>query len=323
MTQPVMSADGNYMWTGSEWIPAPPPHSVDSKQSISMQDSVISGDIVHNTVHNDAEAISSAVIAALDQIGLVKGTPPKAITAEQNHQIEEVNKMVNFAEEGGIDLSPDAYWRLFESEIKQPDLAFKHLEAMERSAKALGDVINERKAKNLITFLSWIDDNESVHLPTLESYTLNTIQLAKQHGSRSLEGLALQILSEIYGYSDVNKCLKCEKQMLVIWNELGEWNKSLEALGAMMGSYSSLGQYSEAEACFQSALQIIHQHKLESFQELWLYECKIELVKHTRKGWLGKVSKEGKAEIQEYVDRIRLLCLERNFDFDEWFGELE
>ena len=41
-----------------------------------MQDSVIGGDVVHNTVvNNDPAAVTTAVIAALQQMGMVNPTP--------------------------------------------------------------------------------------------------------------------------------------------------------------------------------------------------------------------------------------------------------
>lgn len=71
MSDPVMSPDGKFMWTGSEWVPAPPP-SEDSGM-INMQDSVIAGDVVRNTViNNDAEAVTNAVVSALQQMGMIK-----------------------------------------------------------------------------------------------------------------------------------------------------------------------------------------------------------------------------------------------------------
>ena len=81
MADVTYSPDGKFMWTGSEWIPAPP--SADSIEgqapSLNMQDSVMSGDIVHNTViNNDATAVTSAVIEALKQLGVLdqKNTVP-------------------------------------------------------------------------------------------------------------------------------------------------------------------------------------------------------------------------------------------------------
>jgi hypothetical protein len=45
MSDPVFSPDGKLMWTGSEWIPAPP-----ASQSVDVRDSVIMGD-VHQETH--------------------------------------------------------------------------------------------------------------------------------------------------------------------------------------------------------------------------------------------------------------------------------
>jgi len=80
MADPVYSPDGKFMWTGKEWIPAPPSAedvpNQPSEQTINMQDSVIGGDVVHKTViNNDPTAVTSAVIAALQQMGMVNQTP--------------------------------------------------------------------------------------------------------------------------------------------------------------------------------------------------------------------------------------------------------
>ena len=65
------------MWTGTEWIPAPPNASAAQTpapaNTLNLQDSVMSGDIVHNTViNNDTAAVTSAVIEALQQLGLLE-----------------------------------------------------------------------------------------------------------------------------------------------------------------------------------------------------------------------------------------------------------
>ncbi len=79
MSEPVYSPDGKFMWTGSEWIPAPPASegtAIPSEQTLNLQDSVIGGDVVHSTViNNDPTAVTAAVIAALQQMGLVNPTP--------------------------------------------------------------------------------------------------------------------------------------------------------------------------------------------------------------------------------------------------------
>ena len=85
MPDPVISPDGKFMWTGDEWIPVPPSTEPQSnelgEQSLNMQDSVIGGDVVHSTViNNDPAAVTSAVIEALQQMGMIgktsEATPP-------------------------------------------------------------------------------------------------------------------------------------------------------------------------------------------------------------------------------------------------------
>ncbi|HIG20448.1 MAG: hypothetical protein CXT67_08475 [Methanobacteriota archaeon] len=80
MADPTYSPDGKFMWTGSEWIPAPPKSEPEppspSEQALNMQDSVIGGDVVHSTViNNDATAVTSAVITALQQLGMINQEP--------------------------------------------------------------------------------------------------------------------------------------------------------------------------------------------------------------------------------------------------------
>ena len=96
MADVTYSPDGKFMWTGSEWIPAPPNASPSEEQPISlnMQDSVMSGDIIHNTVvNNDATAVTSAVIEALKQLGLLE---PKNTTPAAALPVEEVELPASF-----------------------------------------------------------------------------------------------------------------------------------------------------------------------------------------------------------------------------------
>jgi hypothetical protein len=62
MTKPVFSPDGKFMWTGSEWIPAPPSSGQSAK--ISVQDSVVSGDVnitQNKTIINESKARKSCL----------------------------------------------------------------------------------------------------------------------------------------------------------------------------------------------------------------------------------------------------------------------
>ncbi len=80
------------MWTGTEWVPAPPTAAPDpiepSEQGLNMQDSVIGGDVVHSTViHNDPAAVTSAVIHALREMGAF-GAAPAAPPAPPTPEVE-------------------------------------------------------------------------------------------------------------------------------------------------------------------------------------------------------------------------------------------
>ena len=84
MAEPLFSPDGKWMWSGSEWIPAPPGQG---GQQLNMQDSVIGGDVVQNTnIHNDPTAVTEAVISALQHMGMlgqvVEQAPPSSPEVE-------------------------------------------------------------------------------------------------------------------------------------------------------------------------------------------------------------------------------------------------
>ena len=67
MDEPVYSPDGKFLWTGSDWIPAPPEGG---SNILNMQDSVIGGDVISNTtINNDPSAVTEAVINALQEMG--------------------------------------------------------------------------------------------------------------------------------------------------------------------------------------------------------------------------------------------------------------
>jgi hypothetical protein len=91
MDDAVISPDGKWMWSGSEWIPAPPKQS---SQQVNMQDSVIAGDVISNTtIHNDPSAVTEAVITALRQMGMlgqvVEQAPPPSPEIELPRTLEK------------------------------------------------------------------------------------------------------------------------------------------------------------------------------------------------------------------------------------------
>ena len=87
MADPIYSPDGNFIWDGSQWVPVSPV----SKQTVDMQDSVISGDVVSNTniQSSDAEVIKVAMegvvasIREMNQPQIRTAPPPLPIAPAQ------------------------------------------------------------------------------------------------------------------------------------------------------------------------------------------------------------------------------------------------
>lgn len=98
MADPLFSPDGKWMWSGNEWIPAPP--SQGSPQ-INMQDSVITGDIVQNTTinmtqQNDLHNYMKTMVDSLSE-----GREEKAT------EIYELAKKINY--ESAVSLYENEY----------------------------------------------------------------------------------------------------------------------------------------------------------------------------------------------------------------------
>ena len=101
MTDPVISPDGKWMWTGSEWIPAPP---AAEPVSVSMQDSVIAGDV--NITQNNAEDIATAMVQALERMGFSGQSSPEELTPSQEKEVEQVLEMSEQLADHGIEIDP-------------------------------------------------------------------------------------------------------------------------------------------------------------------------------------------------------------------------
>jgi len=56
MADPIFSPDGKWMWTGSEWIPAPPSSASGADSAINLQDSMMSGNVNVEQNSNDASS---------------------------------------------------------------------------------------------------------------------------------------------------------------------------------------------------------------------------------------------------------------------------
>ena len=85
MADPIFSPDGKWMWTGSEWIPAPPSSS--QSANVNLHDSVIGGDV--NITQNNAVDIATAMVQALERMGFSGQSSPTELTASQEKEVEQ------------------------------------------------------------------------------------------------------------------------------------------------------------------------------------------------------------------------------------------
>ena len=70
MAEPIKSPDGNFVWDGDKWLPIS-----NNNQSLQMQDSVMSGDVVTNISHNSAD--SEVLRVALEGVGKLMQSSPQ------------------------------------------------------------------------------------------------------------------------------------------------------------------------------------------------------------------------------------------------------
>jgi tetratricopeptide (TPR) repeat protein len=128
MADPIFSPDGKWMWTGSEWIPAPPSSasgansttnlqdsmmsgnvnveqkSDDASSVINLKDSAMSGDI--NITQNNAEDIATAMVQALERMGFSGQSSPAELKPSQEKEVEQVLEMSEQLAGHGIEVDP-------------------------------------------------------------------------------------------------------------------------------------------------------------------------------------------------------------------------
>ena len=79
MTGPIISPDGKWMWTGSEWIPAPPTSASADDSIINLGDSVISGNVNIELYPNDSSPTNN-----LRNGGILDGICPSCSKMKEN-----------------------------------------------------------------------------------------------------------------------------------------------------------------------------------------------------------------------------------------------
>lgn len=180
MDRPVFSPDGKWMWSGSEWIPAPPGQS---SQQLNMQDSVIGGDVVNNTtIHNDPTAVTEAVITALQQMGMlgqvVEQAPPASPEVELPQTLENGTRVfVNWKNYGHFysgkvaRSNPDGTYLIhFDDGDVEDHVNMGRIKPLDENSEAVQAYIehDSQAERELIEAFQVFDTNETGTIPARE-----------------------------------------------------------------------------------------------------------------------------------------------------------
>ena len=232
MTAPVTSPDGKWIWTGSEWIPAPPTstptadstvnledsmmsgnvdleqNSSDASSVINLKDSAMSGDV--NITQNNPEDIAKAMMQALENFGFPKN--PSPIDLVENLDIEksvehlsQVSHVLELSEQLtnlGINIEPQSEISLGLAaySAEQMDVAQDHFL---RALKSLQSIESEELSQesyadkiNAMAYLGYIAESRGdLHLA--EQLLKEVEILMRQIGGRTLSGGYTLFESEI------------------------------------------------------------------------------------------------------------------------------
>jgi len=286
-----LTEDGKWMWDGANWVPnlMPTPISAsnESTQKVVMQDSVISGDIIHN----DTEAISSAVIAALDRIGLVKGITP---TEQQKQELEAVDQLVQSHED---ELSPEVYYELAESAMMSFDLdkVMEMLGKTHEAAIKTNDLLWENTARNSQLFCELIINGQG---EWNEVYKLCNASLenTRNVGSKKHEAIALDLLANLHSdlghETGLRESVSLTIQMIQILCEQENWEEAALSFASAIEDLVKLGDFRMAENYFNQTMELKQKHNLHPLVSLIAYSGKLQLIAATMGGVQAQIESQ-------------------------------
>ena len=319
MPEPQLSPDGNWMWNGTQWVPNPNivHRSSSNNQKVTLNDSVISGDVI-NTVNNSPEAIASGVLAALKEIGIVRGLPASDEQLEKIHEIEELI-------ESNENLSPDVYYSMADKELK---LAMNYIEDFQKMRNVLskakkyynqslksslinGDKFWEALASSSIDYVEFLEvcfsgtnyldvDKDKVFLfgeRVIEKISEKSKILESANDIKKLveihkmKGDAYQVFGNLLRWSDYDNAKTFfdlainENQKVVNYsNSTNQWEDVANSYSELLDLFTITKNYNMAEMSFKEASTIIEKHNLDDINKFHLYINHLSFVKATKVG---------------------------------------
>jgi tetratricopeptide (TPR) repeat protein len=277
MADPIFSPDGKWMWTGSDWIPAPPSsasgadstinledsmisgnvnveqNSNDASSTINLKDSAMSGDI--NITQNNAEDIATAMVRALERMGFSGQSSPAELTPSQEAEVEQVLEMSEQLAGHGIEIDPLTEITLGNA----AKLAGRTHSAQQHYMRALetfrknGDRQGEAASLNNLGIIAEIRGD----LDEAERLQRESLAIMREIGDRQGEADSLINLGNIANTrGDLAEAERLQRESVAIKREIGDRQgeaASLINLGIIM---NSKGQHDEERRMYTSAVRI-------------------------------------------------------------------
>ena len=277
MDEPIFSPDGKWMWTGSEWIPAPPSsskgadstitledsmmsgnvninqNSNDASSAISLKDSAMSGDI--NITQNNAEDIATAMLQALERIGFSGQSSPAELTPTQEKEVEQVLEMSEQLAGHGIEIDPWTEITLGNASkiAGRTHSAQQHyLRALETFRKN-GDQQGEAASLGGLGIIAYTRGD----LAEAERLLRESLAIKREIGDRQGEAASLNNLGNIaMTRGDLAEAERLHRESLAINREIGDRQGEAASLGSLGIIVKTRGDLAEAERLQRESLAI-------------------------------------------------------------------
>jgi tetratricopeptide (TPR) repeat protein len=275
MADHIISPDGKFMWTGSEWIPIPQRPSEDSA-FVSLQDSVIAGDL--SITQNEPEHLGIAIGAMLKELGFNSQGEPSELKTEHKQEIDRMLIITENAEEQGIEFDPDTEMLVGSGALSdgRTHIAERHfkkaLKAYREKKERLGESNSLYKLGIIAKKRGNFDESEQLFR--------NSLYIKVEVGDRIGEIAVLSSLVDIAEEKEEPGDLKkLHRDIIDIAREIGDWGAVSHHLGSLISLAEKHNDDDETEVLLKEGLVIDRKHGRKS-HELWnLRDLTILVVK--------------------------------------------
>jgi tetratricopeptide (TPR) repeat protein len=250
-----MSPDGKFMWTGSEWIPAPPTSSSQSANML-LQDSVIGGDV--NITQNNVEDITSAMVSALERIGFSGQSSPSELTPSQEKEVEEVLEISEQIARHGIEIDPWTEITLGQAAVLagRTHTAQQHylraLETFRKNGDRQGEAASLGDLGNIVQTRGDLAEAERLYRESLA--------IMREIGDRQGESYSLNNLGNIeQNRGDLAQAELLYRESLAIVREIGDRHGESISLNNLGLIVKTRGDLAQAERLYRESLAIVRE----------------------------------------------------------------